>query len=122
MITVQKLVVRVVDNYIVSLYTRYCEVNLGDADYKLPSDVNAVWADGTTSYVSAEWENTSVDVSTLGTTALSGTVEGFDKAAQLQVMVKYPVAKRFDFGIEGSAVEDGWIGVAANVKTGKKDS
>ena len=120
LITDAKLVVRVVDNYIVSLYTRYCEVNLGDADYKLPSDVNAVWADGTTSYVSAEWENTSVDVSTLGTTALSGTVEGFDKAAQLQVMVKYPVAKRFDFGIEGSAVEDGWIGVAANVKTGKK--
>ena len=120
LITDAKLVVRVVDNYIVSLYTRYCEVNLGDADYKLPSDVNAVWADGTTSYVSAEWENTSVDVSTLGTTALSGTVEGFDKAAQLQVMVKYPVAKRFDFGIEGSAVEDGWIGVAANVKAGKK--
>ena len=116
-----KITVKVVDNYITSLYTRYCEIYLNDAEYTLPSDVCAVWADGTTSYVSAVWDNAaSIDVTALGTTVLTGTVEGFDGATQLQVTVEYPVAKRFDFGITGSAVEDGWIGIAANPKSGKK--
>ena len=116
-----KITVKVVDNYITSLYTRYCEIYLNDTEYTLPSDVCAVWADGTTSYVSAVWNAAaSIDVTALGTTVLTGAVEGFDGAAQLQVTVEYPVAKRFDFGITGSAVEDGWIGIAANPKSGKK--
>ena len=115
------ITVKVVANYIVSLYTRYWEIYLNETEYTLPDNVYAVWADGTASYVSAEWDKTTpVDVTVLGTTKLTGTVEGFDGTAELELTVDYPVAKRFDFGIEGSAVEDGWIGVLGNVKNGTK--
>ena len=116
-----KITIKVVANYIVSLYDRYAEIYLNETDYKLPADVLAVWGDETTSYVSVEWDTTTpIDVTALGTTTLTGTVEGFDGEAKLQVTVEYPVAKRFDFGITGSNVEDGWIGIAANPKSGKK--
>ena len=115
------ITVKVVANYIESLYTRYWEIYLNETEYTLPNNVYAVWADGTASYVSAEWDKTiPVDVTVLGTTKLTGTVEGFDGTAELELTVDYPVAKRFDFGIEGSAVEDGWIGVLGNVKNGTK--
>ena len=115
------ITVKVAANYIVSLYTRYWEIYLNETEYTLPNNVYAVWADGTASYVSAEWDKTThVDVTVLGTTKLTGTVEGFDGTAELELTVDYPVAKRFDFGIEGSAVEDGWIGVLGNVKNGTK--
>ena len=115
------ITVKVVANYIESLYTRYWEIYLNETEYTLPNNVYAVWADGTASYVSAEWDKTTpVDVTVLGTTKLTGTVEGFDGTAELELTVDYPVAKRFDFGIEGSAVEDGWIGVLGNVKNGTK--
>ena len=115
------ITVKVAANYIVSLYTRYWEIYLNETEYTLPNNVYAVWADGTASYVSAEWDKTTpVDVTVLGTTKLTGTVEGFDGTAELELTVDYPVAKRFDFGIEGSAVEDGWIGVFGNVKNGTK--
>ncbi len=115
------ITVKVAANYIVSLYTRYWEIYLNETEYTLPNNVYAVWADGTASYVSAEWDKTTpVDVTVLGTTKLTGTVEGFDGTAELELTVDYPVAKRFDFGTEGSAVEDGWIGVLGNVKNGTK--
>ena len=115
------ITVKVAANYIVSLYTRYWEIYLNETEYTLPNNVYAVWADATASYVSAEWDKTTpVDVTVLGTTKLTGTVEGFDGTAELELTVDYPVAKRFDFGIEGSAVEDGWIGVLGNVKNGTK--
>ena len=115
------ITVKVAANYIVSLYTRYWEIYLNETEYTLPNNVYAVWADGTASYVSAEWDKTTpVDVTVLGTTKLTGTVEGFDGTAELELTVDYPVAKRFDFSIGGSAVEDGWIGVLGNVKNGTK--
>ncbi len=115
------ITVKVAANYIVSLYTRYWEIYLNETEYTLPNNVYAVWADATASYVSAEWDKTTpVDVTVLGTTKLTGTVEGFDGTAELELTVDYPVAKRFDFGIEGSAVEDGWTGVLGNVKNGTK--
>ena len=115
------ITVKVAANYIVSLYTRYWEIYLNETEYTLPNNVYAVWADETASYVSAEWDKTTpVDVTVLGTTKLTGTVEGFDGTAELELTVDYPVAKRFDFGIVGSAVEDGWIGVLGNVKNGTK--
>ena len=118
-----ELLVQVVDNYIVSIPDVYAEVNINSKDVaaQLPTEVSATYADGQVKNVLVAWIiPDDIDTSVIGEVSLTGTVEGFEQGAVVKAAVVYPLVNRFDFGIEGSPVADGWTGIAVNPKGGSK--
>lgn len=117
--------VHVVDTYITEVPTSYAEVDLNSQDVigVLPKTVAAKFADEKTSNVMVTWDEEAVaaiDVTKVGTTTVTGKVEGFEEAVSLQVSVVYPAVWKIDFGIKAEAEADGWTGVTVNPKGGSK--
>lgn len=90
-----------------------------DARDVLPDRVSAVFAkDGRTGQVDVTWDE--VDTSAPRTVTAIGHVEDYAGLVEAEVRVDYPVVWKFDFGIEGSPVSEGWTGITVNKSGGKK--
>ena len=117
--------VRIVENYIASVATSYVEIAYGEetVDGKLPAIVSATWANDAVTDVNVVWnteEAAAVDTSTLGTYTVTGTVEGYTGTVTLQVIVNYAPVYAFDFGVDASAVSEGYTAVTVNARGASK--
>ena len=116
-----KLTVHVDNDYVVSVPETYAEIEYLNKNISLPETVVATYASGVTKAEKVTWNVSDIDISSLGSTVnVEGTIENYDEKVVAKVTVRYPAVGKYDFGINASAVADGWTGITVNPKGGTK--
>ena len=110
------LTIYVKENYIVSVEKfDMIEVFQGDVPV-LPTHVKVTYADHSSKEIEVTWE--SVNTDNEGMINVRGYIEGYEEAITIVLNIIKEPLYRFDFGISGNHVADGWIGVTVNPKGG----
>ena len=111
------ILVKVVDDYIVSAGNIYVEAICGGnvEDY-LPDAVKATYYSGQIKDAQASYDTTNVDMSTCATYSVPGSIKGSDVSFTLYLVVRYEALYSFDFGISANSSADGWTTLTVNPK------
>ncbi len=116
---------KIVTNFIISVEPVSVDVETGTGDLLavLPKTVMATCQNGEQRQAEIAWSQedlAKVDTTKPGTYEVAFTAEGFEEVLKATIHVLYPTLYKFDFGINESLTDEGWIPITMNPKKGTK--